>query len=124
MKHPIIALLAIALISFSISCKPKVVLKLSKPDLFLTEDQMVKLFTDAQLVEGALSFKRNKGTLIKDLKNDYYQAMFTNHGITDKIFEENVAYYNQFPEQMEKIYDEVLANLSKTQSMMEVKTEE
>ncbi len=85
---------------------------------------MVRIFVDAQLVEGAISFKRNKGNIIKEIKNGYYDALFVNHGITQKVFEENAAYYNQFPELMEKIYDEVLADLSKTQTMTEIDEEE
>lgn len=92
--------------------------------MFLSENQMIQLFVDAQLVEGALAFKRNKGSNITELKHNYYEIMFINHGITEKVFEENIAYYNQFPEVMEKMYDEVLANLSKTKSLMEVKDEE
>ncbi len=92
--------------------------------MFLTENQMIRLFVDAQLVEGALAFKRNNGSNITEQKHDYYDSLFTKHGITEKVFEENIAYYNQFPELMEKIYDEVLADLSKTKSLMEVKAEE
>jgi hypothetical protein len=124
MKRNLIALLVIVFISFSVNCKPKVIIKIEKPDLFLTEKQMVRIFVDAQLVEGAISFKRNKGNIIKEIKNGYYDALFVNHGITQKVFEENAAYYNQFPELMEKIYDEVLADLSKTQTMTEIDEEE
>jgi hypothetical protein len=123
MRIKIGALIIISVL-FLVSCKPKVELKIDKPDLFLTENQMVQLFVDAQLVEGALAFKRNKGSNITELKHDYYQTMFINHGVTEKVFEENIAYYNQFPEVMEKLYDEVLADLSKTKSLMEVKEEE
>lgn len=124
MKQKIGALTFIVFVLFLVSCKPEIVLKIDKPDLFLSENQMIQLFVDAQLVEGALAFKRNKGSNITELKHNYYEIMFINHGITEKVFEENIAYYNQFPEVMEKMYDEVLANLSKTKSLMEVKEEE
>jgi len=124
MNQKIISLFVIIVVSFSLHCKPEIVLKIRKPDLFLTENQMVRLFVDAQLTEGALTLKRNKGNIIKEIKNAYYEKVFINNGVTEKVFEENIAYYNQFPEQMEKIYDEVLAELSKKQSIMDVTSPE
>lgn len=117
MRRTVFAVLIILAVSFFINCKPKVQLKFDKPDLLLTENQMSRLLMDAQLVEGALITNKTKNKASKQLKTEYYEKIFEEHGVTEEIFKENVSYYNQFPETMEKIYDEVLAGLSKRQTL-------
>ena len=78
---------------------------------------MSRLLMDAQLVEGALVANKTKNKASKQLKTEYYEKIFEEHGVTEEIFKENVSYYNQFPETMEKIYDEVLAGLSERQTL-------
>jgi hypothetical protein len=119
-----IFILIFAINFISISCRPKVVLKYSKPDIFLSEKQLTSILVDAQLVEGALSLEKDRGENFKLLKTNYYKLIFQEHGITDKVFEENMIYYNQTPEKLEKVYEEVIAELVKKQSVTKPDSEE
>lgn len=80
---------------------------------------MVSIMTDVQLIEAALIRKRELGQNITDLKPLWYDQVFKHHRINNWIFEENLAYYNQNLDEMEKILDEVLVNLSKMQAELE-----
>ncbi len=112
-------------VTFSITaCKPKVILNFEKPELFLTEKQMQSVLYDAQLAEGAITSQKNKGKNTREIQFDYYNLIFQRHGITKQIFEDNLLYYNQFPELMEKIYDEIFNELTKQQSLLQNQPEE
>ena len=87
--------------------------------VILSKNQMITIMTDVQLVEAALLRKRELGQNITDLKPVWYDQLFKHHRINNRIFEENLAYYNQNLDEMEKILDEVLTNLSKIQSGFE-----
>lgn len=117
-------ILIFAINFISISCKPKVILKYGKPDIFLSEKQLTSILVDAQLVEGALSLEKDRGENFKLLKTSYYNLIFQEHGITDKVFEENMLYYNQTPEILEKVYEEVIAELVKKQSVTKTESDE
>lgn len=86
------------------------------PALLLNEEEMVSILTDVQLIEGALSYRRTLRIEQKDFRKSAYQQLFSTYGISAKILNENIRYYNNEPEKMEQIYEQVLAKLSRTQS--------
>ncbi len=87
-----------------------------RPDVFLSEDRMIEITTDIQLVEAALNYRRNIGQDFANTKAEYYAELFERHDIDLQIYQENVDYYNQKPARMEKIYDAVLKNLNDLQT--------
>jgi hypothetical protein len=82
-----------------------------EPDLLLSEEQMIDVIQDVHLAEATLNFKRNIGQVFDRNKTIYFDRIFVEHGLTPEIFEKNLLYYNQKPEVMEKIYEEVIARL-------------
>lgn len=86
------------------------------PEHLLNEEEMVSIITDVQLIEGALSYRRTIRIEQKDFRKSAYQQLFSTYGITAKILNENISYYNNEPEKMELIYEQVLAKLSRIQS--------
>lgn len=110
----------LVLILFFTACQSGKKTKLQKPAVFLTETQMVELITDVQLLEAAINNKRNIGQRINELKLLWYNQLFEKHQITDVIFEENMAYYNENPALMEQILEEVLANIIQQQAQLKV----
>lgn len=82
-----------------------------KPDPLLTKDEMIEITTDIQLVEAALSYRRNLGLDFRNTREEYYALLFEKHHITAKIYEDNLNYYNRNPQIMEDIYEAVLQNL-------------
>jgi hypothetical protein len=91
----------------------------SKPEVLLSEERMIEITTDIQLVEAALNYRRNIGQDYTGTKVDYYAELFKRHGIDQQIYQANVEFYNRNPEQMEKIYDAVLLKLNDLQADIE-----
>lgn len=86
------------------------------PDHLLNEEEMASIITDVQLVEGALSYRRTLRIEQKDFRESAYQQLFSTYGITARVLNDNIRYYNNEPEKMELIYEQVLAKLSRIQS--------
>lgn len=109
--------LVLALLLFFTACQKAEKTK-AKPIVFLTESQMVELVTDVQILEAALNHRRNIGQSTTDVKILWFNQLFEVHQITDVIFEENLAYYNEQPAVMEQILEEVLANIIQEQAQL------
>ncbi len=89
----------------------------------LSQEQMISILTDMHLLEAALSQRRNRGQSTHELKESWYKQLFEKYDITVDIFEENLSFYNDEPAVMEKILEEVMANLSRLQSELDAETE-
>jgi len=109
--------LILALLLFFTACQKAEKTK-AKPAVFLTENQMVKLVTDIQLLEAALNQRRNIGQNINEVKTLWFNQLFEKHRLTDVIFEENLSYYNEQPALMDRILEEVLANIMQEQAQL------
>lgn len=109
-------ILFVLLIPFLYSCYHVNQPEIKVPEHLLNEEEMVTIITDVQLVEGALSYRRTLRVEQKDFRKSAYQQLFSTYGITAKILNENISYYNNEPEKMELIYEQVLAKLSRIQS--------
>ncbi len=92
------------------------------PETKLSEEEMISIMTDLHLMESALSLRRNRGQSTNDVKELWFAQLFEQHKTTATIFEENLSFYNEQPVQMEKILEEVMANLSQMQSELNAET--
>lgn len=79
------------------------------PSVLLSEQQMIDVITDVQIIEQAINYRRGKNIKTNNLKTKGFEAIFSHHGITDSIFLENLDYYNNNPEIMKGIMDSVNA---------------
>lgn len=102
-----------------LSCKEKTENE-AHPKVLLSEAQMIDIILDVHLVEGALNFKRNLGQSMDDQKNLYFDQLFREHGISQRLFQNNLFYYNRIPKQMENIYDSVTRRLERMQEEIEI----
>mgnify|MGYP001101236479 CR=1 FL=1 len=109
----VVVYLLILIGSSFLSCKQT---EETKPEVLLTESQMIDVTTDIQLIEAALNYRRNIGLDFTDIRDVYYGHLFEKHGITAEIYQENVLFYNRTPARMESIYNEVLENLEALQA--------
>lgn len=89
----------------------------------LSQEQMITIMTDMHILEAALSQRRNRGQSTNELKESWYKQLFEKYDTTADIFEENLSFYNEDPAVMEKILEEVMANLSQLQSELDTETE-
>ncbi len=99
------------------------------PDRLLTEQEMITIMTDVQIIEADINRQKtqererdpNDTTKVvpKDyvaISRDYYAQLFEHYGITDTIFSQNMRYYTERPETLEKIMDSVMQRLIKEQA--------
>ena len=100
------------------------------PERLLTEQEMIDVMTDVQIIEADINFQKNQererdpndttAVVAKDyikITRSYYQQMFEHYGINDSIFTQNMRYYTERPEVLERIMDSVLQRLTKEQSI-------
>ncbi len=96
------------------------------PDRLLSEQEMITLMTDVQIIEADINRQK---TLERDrdpndttafvpkdyikISQDYYAQLFEHHGITDTIFTQNMRYYTERPADLERIMDSVVQRLTK-----------
>ena len=93
------------------------------PDRLLSEQEMIDIMTDVQIIEADINYQktmeREQGETPKDysgLTRSYYDQLFEHHGITDTIFSQNIRYYTEHPAILERIMDSVMQRLVKEQS--------
>ena len=98
--------------------KPK---KEERPESILSQEKMVAILTDVQLIEGAITKKLIDEKEGKKHVKEVYAATFEKHNITKEVFDESMEYYQKDTEKLEKIYDEVLNELSKKKAELKNK---
>ena len=86
------------------------------PTRLLTEQEMVTIMTDVQIIEADMNYRKANGKMIGDMPKEYYKQLFEHYGITDSIFVENMRYYAYDPATIERIMDSVTQRLTKMQS--------
>jgi FMN-dependent NADH-azoreductase len=77
------------------------------PSRLLTEQEMIAIMTDVQILEADMNYRKNNGKMIGDMPKEYYRQLFEHYGITDSIFAENMRYYTHNPATIERIMDSV-----------------
>ena len=99
------------------------------PEHLLTEQEMIDVLTDVQIIEADINYQKNQErdqneedsvkTAPKDffkMSREYYDQLFAHYGITDSIFTQNIKYYSERPELLERIMDSVTNRLAKEKS--------
>ena len=77
---------------------------------------MVALLTEIHLVEGAVTPMLLQGDSATQFILNNYNYLFTKYKTNTKEFQETMEYYVRHPKELDKVYEEVLENLSKMQS--------
>jgi len=108
----LITLLPYFLISFS-ACKKKSV---EIPADVLKKNEMIAILTDVQIAEAAITLHTTTGSNGADFTASYYKYIFNKHKITAVKYKRSMDWYAQHPELLDKVYEEVINQLSKKQS--------
>ncbi len=90
--------------------------KTEMPSKLLSEQEMISLLTDLQIIEADLTLRKTNQQDINGLPQQFYDQLFEHYGITDSIFSENLRYYTKRPATLECIMDSVVQRLTKEQS--------
>lgn len=99
-------------ISFT-SCKKK---QVEIPVDILKQKEMIAVLADVQIAEAALTQQATKGKLASDYTASYYKFVFEKHKITSQEFKRSMNWYTLHPDMLDKVYEEVINQLSKKQS--------
>lgn len=92
------------------------------PAPFIAEDTLINILTDIQLAEAVITFSKQRKIANKQSLNDsVYNVILEHYNLTAEQLNANLNYYNHDPKNMQRIYDEVLSNLSTMQSEIQVK---
>ena len=86
-----------------------------RPEVFLDEPTMIDVLTDAYLIEAQLNQKKTAGVDVTDLQVAYYNQLFEHYGITDTVFDQNMAYYTRQPAILDRMMDSVTNRFVKAQ---------
>ena len=93
------------------------------PERLLTEEEMVDVMTDVQIIEAQINYQKSQdkeegGTPAdyKAMTQSYYSQFFEHYGITDSIFSQNLRYYTERPKTLQRIMDSVVQRLTREQS--------
>ena len=82
------------------------------PSRLLTEQEMIDIMYDVQILEADMNYRKSNGKEIGNMPKEYYRQLFEHYGITDSIFNENLLYYTHDPATMERIMDSVTERLT------------
>lgn len=93
------------------------------PERLLTESEMMDIMTDVQIIEADINYRktqvREEGAQPPEFRNltqSHYDQLYEHYGITDSIFSQNLRYYSEHPDVLEKIMDSVTQRLLREQS--------
>ena len=93
------------------------------PERVLSEHEMIDIMTDVQIIEADINYRKtqekeadNTPMDYRQLTQSYYDQLFEHYGITDSVFSQNMRYYTERPDQLEKIMDSVFQRLTRLQS--------
>jgi len=106
-----------------ISCgeKKDSVGKKTPPAEIVTPEQMKEVLVDVLLTEGAIGTAEMKHHDIKYQALHYYSYILKKHKMTNQQFNENFNYYAGDVDQMEKIINDVISELSEKEGMIRKK---
>jgi hypothetical protein len=85
-------------------------------DLPLEEDRLVEALIDTHLMEAAL--QPLSGTFKDSMRQVYFEQMLDIHDISEEEFRASVTLLAQDPQQMERIYRKVSADIKKKETTL------
>ena len=103
---------------FFISCE----IQDKKPENILSEEVMAEVMVDIQLLEATYNSRLLNLTDRKERMDRYYAEIFEHHGVSEETFDESFTYYQDYPEELELIYEKVFENLEKLLTEEETKS--
>jgi hypothetical protein len=88
----------------------------AKPAHLLSQDQMIKLIADMQLLEATVNLKNAQRQSLQKKDTLVYGDIFKKYNSSYSEFQENFSFYSSKPEVLSKIYDEVIIELTRMQA--------
>jgi len=92
--------------------------EVQKPNNFIPRSKMVDILMDMQLIEGVVSYERLSRVRNPHTKDEYFQRILLQYGITTKQLRNNLNYYNSHYNLMAAMYNEILLNLNEKETFI------
>ncbi|MBK7148459.1 MAG: DUF4296 domain-containing protein [Bacteroidetes bacterium] len=92
------------------ACKSEVA---ELPDGILPPDKMKVILADIHLADALAETKAEAGLSEKMLNDKYYEQIFADRNVSQAAFYTSYKYYETHPEWMNKLYDDVLTEMSR-----------
>jgi hypothetical protein len=86
-------------------------------NLVIPADSMVTLLTDLHIADGVINTVKFKDKSLKNLSTEYFTAILERHKISRATYDESMRYYSYHTEELNEIYEKVIVNLSKIESL-------
>jgi len=102
-KHTLFVFLVLVL--FSCDIPEKV------PENILSEEKMIAIIVDVQLLEATYNSRLLQTDDRGERMTRYANEIFEHHGVSEKLFNESYSYYQDYPEELELIYENVFEKL-------------
>lgn len=101
---------------FAFSCsQPQEEIEVT-PNFLIPEDSFKMVMYDLHVLEGFISRNPDKVKSTDTLYEKQSMAMFEKYSISEERFKKSFDYYLAKPEEMDKMYDEILEELTKNQA--------
>lgn len=88
------------------------------PNSLIERESFVQVLTEIQLLETARKQKMVKGKDPIKAVTQQYKLIFDKFQVTQEQFETTHAYYYKQPDEMVKLYDEVIAEITKREAAL------
>ena len=95
------------------SCTPPL-----PPDIW-EKEQMTEFLIEAQLIEAKVDAKELPKKQKDSLYACFYEELFASYNTTREIWQKNIQYYRDKPEEMDEIYKEVVSRLTLMESRVQ-----
>lgn len=92
------------------ACKPALP---TVPGDIIPMDKMKLILEDMHITDAAAETKAQMGMNEKLLAGEYHEQVFANHGTTREEFLKSYKFYEANPKLLNKMYDDILTDLSK-----------
>jgi hypothetical protein len=92
-----------------------------KPEKIISEENMVSILIDIQILEAVYNIRLIHEEDRNERMDRYYLEIFENHQTSIDLFNESYSYYQENPDLLDAIYEEVLEKLEALQTEAETK---
>lgn len=88
------------------------------PDNLITRDSMISIMVDIHIADAIGDQRYGTDKPNRDFINGVYRRIYQNHHITADQYKASFRYYEGHPDDMNKMYEQVITELSKKEAEM------
>ena len=115
-------LILLVLFAF-VSCKDQDRI-VPKPEQLIKEKQMIQMLVDIHVAEATYQRFRYDSIMKNNNSANFYYSVLDKYQVADSVFEKSFIYYASVPKDFEKMYRQVMNELSETEQEFSGRKEE